>query len=52
MIEIPKFKASLIPVGNSKAFLIPAKVREDHGVEDNAEYWVEIKLTPATGGDE
>lgn len=50
MISIPKFKSSLTPVGNSKAFIVPAKVREDHGVEENTEYWVEIRLHKIEGG--
>lgn len=44
MIKIPEFKGRFITVGNSKAILVPAKMREDYGVEDDVEYWVEIKL--------
>lgn len=43
-MKLSEFKASLVPVGNSKAIIIPAKIREDYGVEDGTEYWVEIKL--------
>lgn len=50
MVKIPEFKGALISVGNSKAFLIPAKVREDHGIEEDAEYWIELRLRKVEGG--
>lgn len=51
MIEVPKFKASLIQTGSSRAFLVPAKIREDYGIEEGVEYWVELRLVRAEGGD-
>lgn len=44
-IELPPFKTKLKSIGQySKGILVPAKYREDYGVDDDTEYWVEITL--------
>lgn len=45
-MELPRFKGKLAAVGGSKAFIIPAKIRADHNVKDDEEYWIELRLFP------
>lgn len=52
LAKLPEFKTTLTTVGNSKAIIIPAKVREDYGVHDDVEYWVDIRFRKAEGGEE
>lgn len=44
MIELSKFKAKIVQVGNSKGLRIPAKILEDNGIGTEKEYWVSIIL--------